>query len=60
MQPKLTPAEYAELKQLLNIVQDKTKSPGERRIAKAKFERLYNQARKRMASTRSHTVAASL
>jgi hypothetical protein len=43
----LTDAEYRELKNLMMIVKDKTKLPGERRLAMAKFDRILFEAKNR-------------
>lgn len=48
MNPKLTQEEQKNLKDLLKIIKDKTKQPGQRRIAMAKFDHIYSNAQKRM------------
>lgn len=52
MKPKitLTKAEHEELQRLLNIVKNKNNLPGERRLARAQFDNLYNKALKRNQS----------
>ncbi|WDC90583.1 hypothetical protein [Priestia megaterium] len=43
----VTQQEYNELQKLMEIVQDKNNLPGERRLARAKFDHLYKQILKR-------------
>jgi hypothetical protein len=50
MQLKVTQEEYQELQKLAQIVQDRTKSLGQRRIAKAQYNRLYSKVMKRNRS----------
>jgi hypothetical protein len=47
MQLKITQEEYQELQKLAQVVQDRTKSFGQRRIAKAQYNRLYSKVTKR-------------
>lgn len=49
MKPTLTRQEYEELNRLLQIVQDPSRQLGERIIARAQFERIYEKAVKRTA-----------
>ncbi|RRN67555.1 hypothetical protein EI200_22495 [Peribacillus simplex] len=44
---KLTKKEYNELQNLLKVVRSSSSSPGEKRIAMAKFDNLYKQAARR-------------
>lgn len=50
MQPIFTKEEQVELQKLLQIIKDERRLSGQRRIAIAKFDRIYEEAVKRTAS----------
>lgn len=47
MRPRLTSDEAKKLGRLLEIMRDESRLPGERRIAMAQFDRIYEMALKR-------------
>ena len=60
MEPIVTKEEHRELEKLLSIIRDESRSPGERRIAMAKFDRMYQNARVRTNLDRAPNKLKSL
>jgi hypothetical protein len=50
MKPRFTKEENIELNRLLGIVSNKNMPPGQRRIAMAKYDKIYGEAVRRMRS----------
>lgn len=54
MEPRFTEEELKQLRDLLEIMRNESRLPGERRIAMAKFDRIYEIASRRTVHEDRH------